>query len=420
MTPKEFRDLISKDSSIDWYENLIFNINYSQVNFNQEFKGITSFYTFVYKQNEGWNKIENDLPPELIQSMHFFSDLLVKLVDFFHQTSNQSEGQRRIYWQRNQRIFEKNSPPIFLYSSVEVAFLIEIFETKEEYYEGAYQMIIGNIGQLQNDKNNFIGGMLAYEFYTKEISVLTSRKKKEQVELSHLKNDFQKYLSNSSEHLTNHLNEANNEYKNYVDKLEELKENKSNAFETWFSNVQTLFSDFNSKSAKTIEEKEKLYSDKLMLQAPAQYWEERSSVMRTQGYWWMTGILVFTIIGIICLYNLLNSIGTGDFEKTFNNTGSSIKWSILFITFISFFAFLIRTFTKLTFSSFHLSRDAQERKQLTYVYLSLKEEGAISESERHIILQSLFSRADTGLLKEDSSPTMPTNSIIEKVTKSSS
>ena len=106
------------------------------------------------------------------------------------------------------------------------------------------------------------------------------------------------------------------------------------------------------------------------------------------------------------------------YEKLFENTGSSIKWSIVFITFISFLFFLIRTFTKLTFSSFHLSRDAQERKQLTYVYLALKENDAVSDIDRNIVLQSLFSRADTGLLKEDSSPTMPTTSLIEKITSS--
>jgi hypothetical protein len=68
---------------------------------------------------------------------------------------------------------------------------------------------------------------------------------------------------------------------------------------------------------------------------------------------------------------------------------------------------------KLTFSSFHLSRDAEEREQLTHFYLALKKDTAIEPEERQLILQSLFSRADTGLLKDDSSPTMPT-SIIEK------
>lgn len=67
------------------------------------------------------------------------------------------------------------------------------------------------------------------------------------------------------------------------------------------------------------------------------------------------------------------------------------------------------------FSNYHLARDAEEREKLTYLYLSMLEKGAIDKEERKIILQSLFSRSDTGLLKEDSSPTMPNiSSLITK------
>ena len=68
----------------------------------------------------------------------------------------------------------------------------------------------------------------------------------------------------------------------------------------------------------------------------------------------------------------------------------------------------------MTFSTFHLSRDAEEREQLTYVFLAMQKEKAIDPTERHLIMQSLFSRADTGLLKDEGSPTMPGN-IFDKV-----
>ena len=71
------------------------------------------------------------------------------------------------------------------------------------------------------------------------------------------------------------------------------------------------------------------------------------------------------------------------------------------------FAFLARTLSRLTFSSFHLMRDAQERTQLTYVYLSLINEDKIDKSSRDIVLQALFSHTETGLLSGDSAPTMP-------------
>ena len=87
------------------------------------------------------------------------------------------------------------------------------------------------------------------------------------------------------------------------------------------------------------------------------------------------------------------------------------------ITIISFLAYGMRSLNKLMFSSFHLARDAEERKKLTYVYLALKEQGAVDKEDRHIILQSLFSRAETGLLKDESSPTMPSTLMDKFSTK---
>ena len=110
----------------------------------------------------------------------------------------------------------------------------------------------------------------------------------------------------------------------------------------------------------------------------------------------------------MCLF-----LGTEYFEEAFNDKIKGIKWSIILVTIVSLLAFSIKILSKLTFSSFHLSRDAEEREQLTHFYLALKKDTAIEPEERQLILQSLFSRADTGLLKDDSSPTMPT-SIIEK------
>ena len=67
----------------------------------------------------------------------------------------------------------------------------------------------------------------------------------------------------------------------------------------------------------------------------------------------------------------------------------------------------MHTLAKFTICSFHLARDAHERQQLRYVYLSLVHEKKIDATEQKIVLQSLFSRADTGLLKGEQAPTMP-------------
>jgi len=114
------------------------------------------------------------------------------------------------------------------------------------------------------------------------------------------------------------------------------------------------------------------------------------------------------------LYNLPDAFSLAIFAGK-NANWEPIRGMIILATIISFAAYLVRICGKLTFSSFHLQRDSEEREQLTMVFLALIEEGAIEQKERDLILQSLFSRADTGLLGGDSSPTMPL-SIIEKLT----
>lgn len=77
------------------------------------------------------------------------------------------------------------------------------------------------------------------------------------------------------------------------------------------------------------------------------------------------------------LWVLYFFLSDGTLKDLFEKTGSAIRWSIVFITFVSFLAFVIKTFAKLMFSSYHLSRDVEEREQLTYVYLALKKEGGV-------------------------------------------
>ena len=127
--------------------------------------------------------------------------------------------------------------------------------------------------------------------------------------------------------------------------------------------------------------------------------------------------MLLLAIAIGSLYVLLWLTPEG-MQNSFNmengNAGTAIRWSVIYVTFISFLAFGIRVLYKIAFSSFHLSRDAEEREQLTYVYLSLLNESAVDEKENNLIIQSLFSRAETGLLNGDSSPAMP-NDIVRKI-----
>ncbi len=165
-----------------------------------------------------------------------------------------------------------------------------------------------------------------------------------------------------------------------------------------------------------IENLEHTYEELLRLKKPAEYWNTRATDLKKEGWIAIRWLMGLVAIGIITLYFLLWKTPDGMIESFANgDVGTAIKWSVIYVTFISFLAYGIRVFYKIAFSAFHLQRDAEEREQLTYVYLSLLNDSAIEKEERNLILKSLFSRADTGLLKGDSSPVMPNNDLVGKV-----
>lgn len=417
MTKIEFKKLIAASTNPSWFKEKKIRLNSANANeFDMSFNDIVSLYDFLFDEEKKWKDFQGEIPNELIQSKAYFERIKKGLVNFVVSFSKTDISNYDLNWSPVSRQFSL-STPIFNFDTTEATFLLDLYNKNKEYYHGAYCFITNNLREVINNKNNFIGASLANEFINKETTHKYARKDNEQKSFDKLKKEFQTAIDNATSDVTDHLTNANNDYKKYVEALDELKKEKDSSFQEWFTTSKKSFENFNSASIKKIEELKKLYEEELALKAPAKYWEERAKEIRVQGLLWLLGLTLSTIVGVVCLYKLLGSIGTGEFETMFIDTGTSIKWSIVFITFITFLAFLIRTFTKLTFSSFHLSRDAQERKQLTYVYLALKENNAVSDIDRNIVLQSIFSRADTGLLKEDSSPTMPTNSFIEKVVK---
>ena len=94
--------------------------------------------------------------------------------------------------------------------------------------------------------------------------------------------------------------------------------------------------------------------------------------MKIQG-WWAMGILVSLVL-IVCysLGVILWKSPDQIYLSWFNGDKSAaIRWTLIYITLLSFVAFVIKVVTKFMMSSFHIARDSEERHTLTYFYLSL-------------------------------------------------
>ncbi len=154
----------------------------------------------------------------------------------------------------------------------------------------------------------------------------------------------------------------------------------------------------------SIEDLERTYEEKLKLSKPAEYWSKAADKYGRQGTLWSLSIIALVVVGLIYFRDFFLTWLSGTPVELGLN---SLQGIILFGSIIGIYAYLMRILSRLAFSAFHLMRDAEEREQLTYLYLSLTNESAVDEKSREIVLQALFSRTETGLIQQESGPTMP-------------
>ncbi len=258
------------------------------------------------------------------------------------------------------------------------------------------------------DQEYFKGYLKAYEFLNSD-SNLIKRRDSEKKSLEKIREHFQKSQDELFSKVALFKSEFNDwEVKTKIDS-ERLYTIQKKLGVRKLKQQDKLFDEDLSIWKAKIEELETTYEEKLKLQGPAKYWSDASKRYEKHGMNWARAIVFFVILGIVIFYSLLSQWFSG--EKLPLQL-SSLQGAILFASLAAMFTYLMKVLSKMTFSSFHLMRDAQEREQLTYLYLALTHESEIDKSSRDIVLQSLFSRSETGLLVKENGPTMPTISEI--------
>lgn len=145
----------------------------------------------------------------------------------------------------------------------------------------------------------------------------------------------------------------------------------------------------------------------------SKYWKKSARKYGVQGGLWSLALLASVLLGIYYFSDFFTTWLKG---KEIGVELNTIQGVILFGSVVAIYAFMVKVLSRLTFSSFYLMRDAEEREQLTYLYLALNNGKNIDEKSRDIVLQALFSRTETSLLTKESGPTMP---VISEMLKSS-
>lgn len=418
MTNTELKKKISEATEQEWFKTISITFHFPLTH-ELTLTGISAIYEYVNQQIDGWDSLGN-LPHELNQSKTYFTNIKNGIVNFVNNYYNQNARNLGTYWQSqvanhiNTNTHLKPLP----FNIPEIDFLIKINQDFPIHFQGAYSFLLKTINGNVNNPDFLYGAILAYEFLFRDHTEISNRRNAERNSISKIRRDFQKYLSESEQQLADHLNNANTKYTEYSQKIDDLKTEKEDLFTNWFENTKNeQWQNWFEPTIEKIASLEETYKEKLKLEEPAKYWDNRAKKLRTQG-WWSLGIFVGLVI-VICIFLGLILWNPPEIFKTSilsEDKSTAIKWILIYATLLSFLAYCIRALSKTMFSSFHLARDCEERYTLTYFYLALLKDSTVTDADRQLIMQSLFSRADTGLLKEDSSPTMPSD-VINKVMK---
>lgn len=414
MTVQEFKEKIAKATEAEWFKSVEASFKFSYLNDSRTFKGMTAIYEFVNQQIIAWNTYDVKSNNELKRSPDYFINIKNQIESFVNSYINEPESTLKSAWRRvNNSIEEVGSSKPIPGDSPYAKFLVSIFNTQPDLFIGAYKYVIKSSQYQINDRDFMTGTLMAYEFERRDQTDLISRRDAEKKSLSQIRTEFSKYLSESEQQVMDHLKNLSDKYDEYIKRIDDLKTEKNELFQNWFENTKgEEWKKWFDPTTKVISELEETYKQKLKLEEPAMYWSARAKRLNKHG--WTALIVVVLLVGITTwslgeiLWNSPEQIYTSWFS---GDKSAAVRWSIVYITLISFVAFCIKAITKVMFSSFHLARDCEERYTLTYFYLSLLKDSNVDEKDRQLIIQSLFSRAETGLLKDDSSPTMPSESL---------
>lgn len=196
------------------------------------------------------------------------------------------------------------------------------------------------------------------------------------------------------------LNTITNEKEEYVNYMND----KKTEIDEWFVKSKSHFNEFIEESKKEENQLVATYEAKLKVSKPAEYMLEKANEYKKQLGKWVKAIIITSVVLLILLGVIISpSIDFSDkvIEINFFNANMPIYSSVIILAMISIILYVLRIFVKMAISSKHLYEEYYQKHILTYFYLSLINDDKMIESTEESILLSLFSKSDTGLIKND-------------------
>lgn len=227
---------------------------------------------------------------------------------------------------------------------------------------------------------------------------------------SNIKENLSDFETNIVAPITNKLRDISIQSDKQYREITSFTEDKHNEIQKQFDKKVSEFTEFQKSLNEWQEEKQnklndlqETYKNKLSLEAPEQLWNERAVEHQKRATRWtyfLIGAALALISALVLLVIVIHDYSLNIIKKDL----PFISESFILISVISFFIYIIRVLIKNVMSNHHLATEYKQKAALTRFYQALTYAGTdIDKEERLIIIHSLFSRVETGLVKIDAS-----------------
>lgn len=169
------------------------------------------------------------------------------------------------------------------------------------------------------------------------------------------------------------------------------------------------------RTKAAIDEIHKVYREQMLLQEPVQYWRNKELEHIGKSNRWLAVLVVTaalvvalpTLAGWLMLNPASGEIGLFALLKPSTAAPSwgqllrDAKGLAIIALTSGLTVWALRFASRVYLSERHLATDARERQTVVMTYIALIKEGAASEAERAIVLQTLFRASGDGIVKDD-------------------
>lgn len=278
------------------------------------------------------------------------------------------------------------------------------------YFELGYDKLIDYIELLKNPSslNSYLSTTSKQDVAMHYILFKTNHHSNTRFKRNLSSNNLYKQMEDN---INNSIKQIVAEKDDYI----QFMNNEKEKIEEWYSKSNQAYIDFMKVSNENYEnfmvsctEKinnlERTYSEKLKVEKPAEFMKKKSDEYAKKTAFWVFIDVVIAIILLGLLAIIINpKIEVNEKIISINLFAGEmpIYSSIIILAMICLIIYILRIMIKMTISSYHLCEEYKQKYILSYFYLSLINEGKMDEKVGQTILTLLFSKADTGLIKND-------------------